>query len=72
MFAFGPVIRQPALGRHTGSVILLHGLGDTGEGKAACMAQAAGLPEELSALNVGQFRPCRLSPGWVPVARRMC
>jgi hypothetical protein len=41
-FPFGPVIRQPALGRHTGSVILLHGLGDTGEGAyfvswAACL-----------------------------------
>jgi hypothetical protein len=33
MFPFGPVIRQPALGRHTGSVILLHGLGDTGDGE---------------------------------------
>lgn len=32
MRTFGPIIRQPALGRHTGSVILLHGLGDTGEG----------------------------------------
>lgn len=29
-----PVVRQPALGRHTGSVILLHGLGDTAEGWA--------------------------------------
>lgn len=32
MFPFGPIIRQAAQGRHTGSVILLHGLGDTGDG----------------------------------------
>ncbi len=37
MRAFGPVIRQPALGRHTGSVIMLHGLGDTGDGGCGSM-----------------------------------
>lgn len=31
-----PIVRQPALGRHTGSVILLHGLGDTAEGELSC------------------------------------
>jgi hypothetical protein len=34
MRVFGPTIRQPALGRHSASVILLHGLGDTAEGWA--------------------------------------
>lgn len=31
---FGHVIRQPAVARHTATVFLLHGLGDTGDGWA--------------------------------------
>lgn len=42
MRTFGPVIRQPALSRHTGSVIMLHGLGDTGNG-GCCSCAAARL-----------------------------
>lgn len=31
---FGPLITQPAAGRHSATLIMLHGLGDTGEGMA--------------------------------------
>lgn len=51
MRAFGPIIRQPALsGRHSASVILLHGLGDTANGA---------LPDVLGA-NLSDARMMRL------------
>lgn len=71
MFAFGPVIRQPALGRHTGSVILLHGLGDTGEGWAPVGPQLR-LPHIKFIYPTAPTRPITVNmgmrmPGWFDI-----
>ncbi|PSC76869.1 acyl-thioesterase 2 [Micractinium conductrix] len=69
---FGPVIRQPALGRHTGSVILLHGLGDTGDGWAPVGPQLR-LPHIKFVYPTAPTRPITVNmgmkmPGWFDIS----
>ncbi|KAL4459022.1 hypothetical protein ABPG75_013887 [Micractinium tetrahymenae] len=71
MRTFGPVIRQPALGRHTGSVILLHGLGDTGNGWAPVGPQLE-LPHIKFIYPTAPTRPITVNmgmrmPGWFDI-----
>lgn len=80
MRTFGPVIRQPALGRHTGSVILLHGLGDTGDGEGCRKQQHAGhylashipSPRGLVPTAVGMPLRCCAQAGHVLPAECCC
>ncbi|PRW60012.1 Acyl- thioesterase 1 [Chlorella sorokiniana] len=71
MRAFGPIVRQPALGRHTGSVILLHGLGDTAEGWAPVGPQLK-LPHIKFIYPTAPTRPITVNmgmrmPGWFDI-----
>ena len=70
MRAFGPVVRQPATGRHSASVLLLHGLGDTADGWAPVGPQL-NLPHVRFIYPTAPTRPItvnmgmRMPGGWV-------
>lgn len=60
--AFGPVIVQKASGRHSASVLLLHGLGDTGQGWAPVGPQLA-LPHVRFIYPTAPTRPITVNQG---------
>ena len=60
--AFGPVLVQQATGRHSASVLLLHGLGDSGQGWAPVGPQLA-LPHVRFIYPTAPTRPITVNQG---------
>ncbi|KAL6782749.1 hypothetical protein ACKKBG_A07980 [Auxenochlorella protothecoides x Auxenochlorella symbiontica] len=65
---FGPLITQPAAGRHSATLIMLHGLGDTGNGWAPVGPQL-NLPHIKMVFPTAPTRPISINmgmsmPGW--------
>ena len=63
MRAFGPIVRQPAAaGRHTGTCILMHGLGDTADGWAP-VGPSLNLPHIKFIYPTAPTRPITVNMG---------
>lgn len=68
---FGPIISYPALSRHTGTVIMLHGLGDTGNGWSP-VAPELGMDHIRWVFPTAPTRPISVNmgmsmPGWFDI-----